>query len=92
MATQHDTPVDARAAARDAEAGLVYKQVYVQLSDAPYAYGELIDCGRVVDYAADGTPIGVEFLRVDGCVGVTGLPRSDQVAEALRRHDIGVCA
>ena len=91
MTIQYDGRSDTRDAARDADPDATYKQVYVQLSDAPYAYGELIDCVRVVDYAADGTPIGGEVLRVTDCVGLAGIPRADEVAEALRHHDINVC-
>ena len=65
--------------------------VYVELSSAPYAYGQVLERGRVVDYAADGTPVGVEFVAVDGCASVTALPQSDLIAEALRQHDIPVC-
>ena len=66
--------------------------VYVELSSAPYAYGQVLERGRVVDYAADGTPIGVEFVAVDGCASVAMLPQADEIAEALRRHAIPVCA
>ena len=82
-------------AARDADLAPVDARlvnVYVELSDAPYAYGQVLERGRVVDYAADGTPIGVEFLVVDGCASVVALPQADLIAEALRRSDIPVCA
>lgn len=67
-------------------------QVYVQLSDAPYAYGVVLDETRVIDYAADGTPIGVEFLQVSDCASLTAIPQADEVGAALRAHDIPVCA
>ncbi len=67
------------------------RNVYVQLNDAPYAYGEVLERRRVVDYAADGTPIGVEFVAVDGCASVAALPSPELIAEALRSHDINVC-
>ena len=66
--------------------------VYVQLSDEPYAFGHILEAGRVVDYAADGTPIGVEFVAVDGCASVVALPQAEAIADALRRSDIPVCA
>ena len=65
--------------------------VYVELSSAPYAYGQVLERGRVVDYAADGTPIGVEFVAIDGCASVAALPHANLIAEALRRSDIPVC-
>ena len=92
MTMQPHNPPTTQAPAHGREAGGAYKQIYVRLSDAPYAYGELLDCERVVDYAADGTPIGVEFLRVSECAGVAGLPRAELVASALEAHDIRVCA
>ena len=91
MTMQHANRPAIQAPARDDEAAATYKQIYVRLSDAPYAYGEVIDRERVIEYAADGTPIGVEFLRVDGCVGLAGIPRADQIARALRAHDVTVC-
>ena len=66
--------------------------VYVELSDAPYAYGQVLERGRVVDYAADGTPVGVEFVVVDGCASVTALPQPELIAAALRQNGIAVCA
>jgi hypothetical protein len=81
--------------ARDAElaaAGPRPVNIYVELSPAPYAYGQVLERGRVVDYAADGTPIGVEFVAIDGCASVAALPHSDLIAEALRQNDIPVCA
>ena len=92
MTMKYDTRPTRQVAAHDGGDAATYKQIYVQLSDAPYAYGELIDSERVVEYAADGTPIGVEFLRVDGCVGLSDVPRADQIARALAAHDVRVCA
>ena len=81
--------------ARDAERATMDTSpvnVYVELSAAPYAYGQVLERGRVVDYAADGTAIGVEFVAIDGCASVAALPQADLIAEALRRSDIPVCA
>jgi hypothetical protein len=62
--------------------------VYVRLSDELYAFGEDIDHERRVDYAQDGTPIGVELLCVSAGVDLSNLPRADEVGEALRRLGI----
>ena len=35
--------------------------IYISLAKAPYAYGKDLDKERRIDYAADGTPIGVEI-------------------------------
>ena len=90
MAACTTTPFAARDTARAATDDRLVN-VYVELSPAPYAYGQVLERGRVVDNAADGTPIGVEFLGIDGCASVTALPQADLIAEALRQNDIPVC-
>jgi hypothetical protein len=92
MAIKCDVQREPRSTGHDPVADARYLQVYVQWSDAPYAYGEILDARRVVNYAADGTPIGAEFLEVSGCVNLCGIPNADRVAAALRGHDIPVCA
>jgi uncharacterized protein YuzE len=62
--------------------------VYVKLSDRPYAFGEDIDHERRVDYAEDGTPIGVEILCASAGVDLSNLPRLDEVGDALRQLGI----
>ena len=68
--------------------------LYVRLSDKPYAYMEDVSRGpqyaRGVDYAADGTPIGVEFLNVSLGVDLTDIPRADEIAVALERRGIRI--
>ena len=64
--------------------------VYVKLSDQPHAFGEDIDHERRIDYAADGTPIGIELLCVSEGVDVSHLPRVDEVTAALRQLGIRV--
>jgi uncharacterized protein YuzE len=66
--------------------------IYVRLSDKAYAYGEDIDHERRVDYADDGTPVGVEFLCVDEGVDLSDIPQADAIADALRAYDIRVLA
>lgn len=46
--------------------------------------------GRVVDYAADGTVLGVEFLAPSQGLDVDGLPRPAEIARAARRHGLRV--
>ncbi len=62
--------------------------VYVYLEDKPYARGVDLDDERRVDYAEDGTPIGVELTCVSVGVDLRGLPRPDEIAEALRKSGI----
>lgn len=42
-----------------------------------------VDGERSVDYAADGTPIGVELLSVSQDVRLTDLPRAADIRELL---------
>ena len=64
--------------------------LYVRLGDKPYAYGEDFGDERRVDYAADGTPIGVELLCVSVGVDLTDLPHAELIAEAVAPYDIRV--
>ena len=66
--------------------------VYAYLSDQPYAFGKDLDDARRVDYAADGTPIGVELLFVSKGVDLSDLPRSDELADALKQYNISQLA
>ena len=66
--------------------------VYIRLSDKPYSYGEELDRERRVDYAADGTAIGVELLCVSSGVDVRDLPEQETIAGLLTKHRIKVLA
>jgi uncharacterized protein YuzE len=66
--------------------------VYVQLSAAEVAKTRSLDDMRMVDYAADGTPAGVEFLGVSGGVDLTGVPERQTVEHALRDLDLKIFA
>ena len=66
--------------------------VYIRLSDKAYAYGEELDRERRIDYAADGTPIGVEILCVSTGVDLRDLPQAQEIALALAQHRIKVLA
>ena len=75
LAVEHDPEADA---------------LYIRLSDRPYAYGEDFGDERRVDYAADGSPIGVELLCVSLGVDLADLPRAQQIAEALKPLNIRI--
>ena len=77
LRAEHDPDVDA---------------AYIYLAERPYAFGEDLDYRRRVDYASDGTPIGVELLYVSDGVDLRNLPRPDEIAEALRQLNIRVPA
>lgn len=62
--------------------------LYVHLSDRPYAFGEDLDYARRVDYAEDGTPVGVELLYVSQGVNLRDLPQASALVSVLERHNI----
>ncbi len=57
--------------------------VYLTLSAKAYAFGEDLGADRRIDYAADGTPTGIELLSVSRGVDLDGLPYQDQIAGIL---------
>lgn len=66
--------------------------LYVWLADKPYAYGEDIDHERRIDYAQDGTPVGVEFTCISGGVDLKEIPHAGEIAQALGKLNIRVFA
>ena len=66
--------------------------VYILINDLPYAYSKELDETRFIDYAKDGTVIGVELLYVSGGVDVTDLPYESEITKLLEQHNIKVYA
>ena len=66
--------------------------IYVSLANGDYAYGEELDPERRVDYASDGTPIGVELLCVRTGVNLRSLPDQAGIAAVLAKRRIRVLA
>ncbi len=63
----------------DAEADALY----IYLSDKDYAYGEELSPERRVDFASDGTPVGVELTCLGDGVNIADLPASADIATLL---------
>lgn len=66
--------------------------VYVELRDAPYAYGKDLDDSRRVDYGSDDQPVGIELLNVSMGVNVDDLPDQLAVGRLLEEHNLKVYA
>ncbi len=66
--------------------------IYVRRSEKQYAYGEDLNPERRIDYAADGSPIGVELTCVSEGVDLRDLPEQRSIAEVLARLNIRVLA
>ncbi|MEX1255462.1 MAG: DUF2283 domain-containing protein [Dehalococcoidia bacterium] len=57
--------------------------VYIRLERKPLSYTEEVDDQRHVDFAADGTAIGIELLYVSDGIEARGLPRADLVKRVV---------
>ena len=66
--------------------------VYILINDLPYAYSKEVDESRFIDYAKDGTVIGVELLYVSGGVETSGLPHASDLDILLDQHGVKVYA
>ncbi len=66
--------------------------LYIDLSDKPFSYGRELDTERRIDFAADGTPIGIELTCVRSGVHLDELPEALHISEILHHLDIPVYA
>ena len=70
--------------------------VYVYLTDADVArtrpVGNRRDDWRMVDYASDGTVVGVEFLGVSGGIDLAAVPERSQVEELVKALNLQTLA
>ena len=64
--------------------------VYILLSEKGYHHASFLDENCRLDYAEDGTLIGVEFLYVSDDADVTGVPGHGRIARLLEEHGIKV--
>jgi len=65
---------------------------YIVINNLAHAYSKELDETRFIDYAEDGTVIGVELLYVSGGVDVSDLPYQSEMERLLEKHDIKVYA
>jgi uncharacterized protein YuzE len=64
--------------------------LYVYFSNREYSHGRDLDPARRIDYAADGSVVGVELLSPSMGVDLTGLPSPDEIAILLDRLHLPV--
>lgn len=64
--------------------------IYINLRDLPHSFSEEIGDSRIVDYAADEQPIGIELLNVSFGVDVRDLPEQEAVTRLLQQHGINI--
>jgi uncharacterized protein YuzE len=65
---------------------------YILINDLPHAYTKEIDETRIVDYAEDGTVIGIELLYVSDGIDISSLPFESEVGKLLAKHHVKVYA
>jgi len=63
---------------------------YVELSQAQVDRQLELDGSRILDLAADGSIVGVEFLSPSRGVDLNGIPRAAEIGRALRRRGLRV--
>jgi uncharacterized protein YuzE len=60
---------------------------YFGFSDEPSVRQEPLDDSRILDFAADGTLVGVEILSPSLGVDLSDVPRATEIAAAI--HQLG---
>ena len=63
--------------------------LYVRLSESAVHETREFDDFRMVDYAADGAVVGVEFLQIAGGIDLGGLPEHRRLRAVLAGHELG---
>jgi uncharacterized protein YuzE len=66
--------------------------IYITFSDKPVASTKALDDLRVIDYAADGSPIGVELLCVSEGVITEDLPHLKDILHLLEGIQVKIFA
>lgn len=70
----------------DEEADVLYVELDATASARQQSLGDL----RIVDYAADGTVIGVEFISASGGVELHDVPFADRIAAAIEDSGLSI--
>jgi len=66
--------------------------IYITFSDKPVASTGALDDMRVIDYAADGSPVGIELLCVSDGVITDSLPHLKDVLHLLEGIQVKIFA
>jgi uncharacterized protein YuzE len=66
--------------------------IYITFSDIPIASTKARDDLRVIDYAVDGSPVGIELLYVSGGVITDDLPYLKDVMHLLKGIHVKIFA
>ena len=66
--------------------------IYITFSDKPIASTKVLDDMRVIDYTADGSPVGIELLCVSEGVITDALPYLKDVLRLLEGIQVKIFA
>ena len=66
--------------------------LYVQLQEADVTKVAPVDDLRIVDYAADGSVVGVEFLAASEGLDLRGLPEVTRLEEMIKTLRFSIAA
>lgn len=61
---------------------------YVTISELPVDHTVRLDAHRLVDYAEDGSIVGIEFLSVSRGVNLQGLPEQTELARLFNDREL----
>lgn len=64
--------------------------IYVRLSGARTVTSRQLDDARTIDYAPDGSVVGVEFLGVGGGVDLSDVPDRNTVEKLIGELNLGL--
>jgi len=64
--------------------------LYIRFSHGSFSHTEIVDDHRNIDYAQDGSVIGIEVLYPTLGVNVSGLPREASVGRLLEEYGFRV--
>jgi len=65
---------------------------YVEFSSADSARQIALDDATIIDYAADGSVVGVEFISPSRGVNLAGVPRAVDIEREIRRLGLPIRA
>ena len=65
---------------------------YVEFSSADSARQIALDDATIIDYAADGSVVGVEFISPSRGVNLAGVPRAVDIEPEIRRLGLPIRA
>jgi len=64
--------------------------LYVRLSGSPVAKTSSLDDFRMIDYSADGSVVGVEFIDVTAGIDLEDVPFNQKIEEIIGQSGLDI--